>query len=52
MNFTLTERLQLLLALTVALTATLPGLVVAVVVLGRLALARGTEPVGRSATQG
>ena len=40
MNFTLTERLQLVLALTLALTATLPGLTVAVLVLGRLAVAR------------
>jgi hypothetical protein len=40
MNFTLTERLQLVLALTLALTATLPGLAVALLVLGRLAVAR------------
>ncbi len=40
MNFTLTERLQLVLALTLALTTTLPGLTVALLVLGRLAVVR------------
>lgn len=40
MNFTLAERLQLVLALTLALTTTVAGMAVAVLVLGRLAVAR------------
>jgi hypothetical protein len=40
MNFTLTERLQLVLALTLALTTTVAGMAVAVLVLGRLAVTR------------
>jgi hypothetical protein len=40
MNFTLTERLQLVLALTLALTATVAGMAVAILVLGRLAATR------------
>ncbi len=40
MNFTLAERLQLVLALTLALTTTVAGMAVAVLVLGRLAVTR------------
>jgi Na+-transporting methylmalonyl-CoA/oxaloacetate decarboxylase gamma subunit len=40
MNFTLIERLQLLLALTTALTTTVAGLTIALLVLSRLAFAR------------
>ncbi len=52
MNFTLTERLQLILALTLALTATLPGLVGAVLVLARLAVARLRRHEPRSLPDG
>ncbi len=40
MNFTLNDRLQLILALTLALTGTVPGLAAALLVLARLAVAR------------
>jgi hypothetical protein len=40
MNFSLTERLQLLVALVVALTATVLGIGLAVLVLARLAATR------------
>ena len=40
MNFTLAERLQLVLALVLALTATVVGVVLAAVVLARLTLLR------------
>jgi multisubunit Na+/H+ antiporter MnhC subunit len=40
MNFTLIERLQLVLALTLALTTTVVGMALAALVLGRLATSR------------
>ena len=52
MNFSLTERLQLLLALTLALTTTVIGMAAAALVLGRLLTVRraaGPQPAGGGA---